>query len=141
MNIKTQISIYRKTFTYLGSTLVEDGKRDAEVTHRDQSGWKNWKRVSGVLCDRRMNVKTKGKVYRTVVRLALMCMAETWALKKAQGNKLEVAEMRMLRWMFRVTKLDKIRNRRIRWTTKVGENAKEVQERRLKWYGQVMRRE
>ena len=44
-----------KTFTYLGSTLAEDGELDAEVTHRVQSGWKNWKRVSGVLCDRRMN--------------------------------------------------------------------------------------
>ena len=51
------------TFTYLGSTLAEDGELDAEVTHRVQSGWKNWKRVSGVLCDRRMNVKSKGKVY------------------------------------------------------------------------------
>ena len=61
-----------------------------------QSGWKNWKRVSGVLCDRRMNVNTKGKVYRTVVNLALVCVAETWALKKAQENKLEGAEMRML---------------------------------------------
>ena len=55
-----------KTFTYLGSTLVEDGELDAEVTHRVQSRWKNWKRVFGVLCDRRM---IKGKVYRTVVIL------------------------------------------------------------------------
>ncbi len=54
---------------------------------------------------------------------------------------LEVAEMRMLRWMCRVTKLDMIRNERIRGTTKVGEIAKKVQERRLKWYGHVMRRE
>ena len=60
-----------KTFTYLGSTLAEDGELDAEVTHRVQSGWKNWKSVSGVLCDRKMNEKIKGKVYRTVVRPAL----------------------------------------------------------------------
>ena len=130
-----------KTFTYLGSTLAEDGELDAEVTHRVQSGWKNWKRVSGVLCDRRMIMKIKGKVYRTVVRPALMYGAETWALKKAQEKKLEVAEMRMLRWMCGVTKLDKIRNERIRGTTKVGEITKKVQERRLKWYGHVMRRE
>ena len=39
--------------------------------------------------------------------------------------------MRMLRWMCGVTKLDKIRNERIRGTTKMGE--KKVQERRLKW--------
>ena len=35
-----------KTFTYLGSTLVKDRSLDAEVTHRVQSGWKDWKRVS-----------------------------------------------------------------------------------------------
>ena len=127
------------TLTYLGSTLAEDGELDAEVTHRVQSGWTNWKRVSGVLCDRRMNIKIKGKVYRSVVR-PLMYGAETWDLKKAQENKLEVAEMRMLRWMCGVPKLDKIRNERIRWTTKVGEITKKVQERRLKWYWHVIRR-
>ena len=42
-------------------TLAEDGELDAEVTQREQSGWKNWKRVSAVLCDRRMNVKIKGE--------------------------------------------------------------------------------
>ena len=41
--------------------------------------------------------KDQGKVYRTVVRPALEYGAETWALKKAQEKKLEVAEMRMLR--------------------------------------------
>ena len=86
-------------------------------------------------------MKINGKVYRIVVRSALMYGAETWALKKAQENKLEVAEMRMLRWMCGVTKLDKIRNERIRGTTKVGEITKKVQERRLKWHGHVMRRE
>ena len=49
-----------KTFTYLGSTLAEDAELNAEVTHRVQSGWNNWKRVSGVLCNRGMNVKIKG---------------------------------------------------------------------------------
>ena len=67
--------------------------------------------------------------------------AETWAVKKAQKNKLDVAEMRMLRWMSGVTKLDRIRNERIRGTTKVGEISKKVQESRLKWYGHVLRRE
>ena len=117
--------------------MAEDGELDLEVTHRVQSVWKNWKRVSGVLCDRRMNVKIKGKVYRKVVRPALLYGAETWLLKKES----EVAEMRMLRWMCGVTQLDKIRNERIRGTTKVGEITNKVHERRLKWYGHVMQRE
>ena len=47
----------------------------------------------------------------------------------------------MLRWISGVTKLDRIRNERIRGTTKVGEISKKVQESRLKWYGHVLRRE
>ena len=39
-------------------------------------------------------------------------------MKKAQGKKLDVVEMRMLRYMCGVTKLDEIRNKRIRRTTK-----------------------
>ena len=55
-------------------------------------------------------MKINGKVHRTVVRPTLIYGAETLALKKVQENKLEVAEMRMQRWMCGVTKLDKIRN-------------------------------
>ena len=82
------------TFTYLGSTLAEDGELDAKVTHIVQSGWrKNWKRVSGVLCDSKTNVKTNEQVYMTVERPALIYGAATCVLKKAHDNKLEVAEM------------------------------------------------
>ena len=120
------------TFKYLGATLAENGDLDAEMAHRIQSGWKNWKRVSGILCDRRISLKVKGKVYKTVVRPAMLYGAETWSVKKAQEKKLDVAEMRMLRWMSGVTKLDRIRNERIRGTTKVVEISKKVQEGRLK---------
>ena len=42
------------------------------MTHRIQSGWKSWKRVSGILCDRRISLRIKGRVYKTVVRPAMM---------------------------------------------------------------------
>ena len=71
-----------------------------------------WKRVSGVLCDRRINVNVKGKVYRILVRPALVYGAETRALKKAQENKLEDAEMRMLRWMCGVTMAGRVTGQR-----------------------------
>ena len=47
----------------------------------------------------------------------------------------------MIRWMSVVTKVDRIRNDRIRGTTKVGEISKKEQDSRLKWYGHVLRRE
>ena len=52
------------TFKYLGATLAENGDLDAEMTHRIQSGWKNWKRISGILCDRRISLRVKGKYTR-----------------------------------------------------------------------------
>ena len=91
------------------------------------------------MCDRIISLRVKRKVYKTVVRPAMMYGAETWAVKKEK--KLDVAEMRMLRWMSGVTKLDRIRNEIIRGTTKVGEISKKVQESRWKWYGHILRRE
>ena len=91
-------------FKYLGATLADNGDLDVEMTHRIQSGWKNWKRVSGILCDRRIGLSVKGKLYKTVVRPVIIYGAETLAVEKAQ----EKAEMTILRWMSRVSKLDSI---------------------------------
>ena len=55
--------------------------------------------------------------------------------------KVNVAEMRMLRWMSGVTLKDKIRNEYIRGTLKVGELSAKMQERRLNWFGHIPRKE
>ena len=62
------------------------------MTHIIQSGWKKWKMVSVIRCDRRISLRVKGKVYKTVVRPATMYGAETWAVKKAQEKTLDVAK-------------------------------------------------
>ena len=77
---------------------------ETEIAKRVGAGWMNWKKCSGVLCDKRMPVKLKGKVYRTVVRPAMLYGAETWATTKRQESRFEVNEMRMLRWMCGVTR-------------------------------------
>ena len=71
---------------------------------------------SGVLCDRRMSLMVNGKVYKAIVKPAKMYASETWAVKKSQY----VAEMRVLRLMSGVTKVDRISNESIRVITKVG---------------------
>jgi len=63
-------------FKYLGSHLTSDGNLDPEINHRIQAGWYNWKKVSGVLCDRKISARVKGKVYKTAVRPALIYGAE-----------------------------------------------------------------
>ncbi|KAK3523360.1 hypothetical protein QTP86_029867 [Hemibagrus guttatus] len=57
-------------FKYLGSTVQNNGECGKEVKKRVQAGWNGWRKVSGVLCERKISARIKWKVYRTVVRLA-----------------------------------------------------------------------
>ena len=45
-----------KNFKYLGSTLSSD-ERCEEVRRRIQAGWMSWKKVSGVLCNRKLSAR------------------------------------------------------------------------------------
>ena len=101
--------------------MEEEGGMESEITKRMGVGWKNWKKCSG----------------------GQQCYngEETWATMKRQEKRIEVTEMRMLRWMCGVTRKDKIRNEHIRGTTRVAQASKKITERRLNWYGHVMRRD
>ncbi|KAK3572535.1 hypothetical protein QTP86_034562 [Hemibagrus guttatus] len=76
-------------FKYLGSTVQSNGECGKEVKKRVQAGWNGWRKVSGVLCDRKISVRIKGKVYRTVVRPAMLYGLETVSLRKRQVAELE----------------------------------------------------
>ncbi|KAK3551037.1 hypothetical protein QTP70_011510 [Hemibagrus guttatus] len=126
---------------YLGSTVQSNGECGKEVKKRVQAGWNGWRKVSGVLCDRKISARIKGKVYRTVVRPAMLYDLETLSLRKRQESELEVAELKMLRFSLGVTRLDRIRNEYIRGTAHVGRLGDKVRQARLRWFGHVQRRE
>ncbi|KAK3560030.1 hypothetical protein QTP86_033826, partial [Hemibagrus guttatus] len=128
-------------FKYLGSTVQSNGECGKEVKERVQAGWNGWRKVSGVLCDQKISARIKGKVYRTVVRPAMLYGLETVSLRKRQESELEVAELKMLRFSLGVTRLDRIRNEYIRGTAHVGRLGDKVREARLRWFGHVQRRE
>ena len=130
-----------KKFKYLGSTVQESGGCEREVKKRVQAGWNGWRRVSGVICDRRLPARVKGKVYSSMVRPAMVYGLETVAVTKKQVEEMEVAEMKMLRFAMGVTRKDKIRNEHIRNTIKVEQLGMKMREGRLRWYGHVMRRD
>ena len=130
-----------KEFKYLGSTVQESGSCEREVRKRIQAGWNGWRRVSGVICDKRLPARVKGKVYNSVVRPAMVYGLETVAVTKKQVEEMEVAEMKMLRFTMGVTRKDKIRNEHIRSTVKVERLGMKMREGRLRWYGHVMRRD
>ena len=128
-------------FKYLGSTVQSNGECGREVKKRVQAGWNGWRRMSGVICDRRVSARVKGKVYRVAVRPAMLYGLETVALTKRQEAEMEVAELKMLRFSLGVTRMDKIRNEYIRGTAQVGRFGEKTREARLRWYGHVLRKD
>ncbi len=87
---------------------------------RVQAGWNGWRRMSGVICDRRVSARVKGKVYRVAVRPAMVYGLETVVLTKRQVTEMEGAELKMLLFSLGVTRMDHIRNEYIRGTAQVG---------------------
>ena len=67
----------------------------------------------------RLPARVKGKVYSSVVRPAMVYGLETVVVTKKQVEKMEVAEMKMLRFAMGVMRKDKIRNEYIKGTVKV----------------------
>ena len=66
---------------------------------------------------------------------------EMVAVTKKQVEEIEVAEMKKLRFAMKVTRKDKIRNEYIRDTVKIERLGMKMREGRLRWYGDVMRRD
>ena len=128
-------------FKYLGSTVQSNGECGREVKKRVQAGWNGWRRMPGVICDRRVPARVKEKVYKAAVRPAMLYGLETVALTKRQEAEMEVAELKMLRFALGVTRMDDIRNENIRGTAQVGKYEEKTREARLRWYGHLRRKD
>ncbi|KAF3675032.1 putative pre-mRNA-processing factor 6-like [Capsicum annuum] len=114
VKLKSQVVCKRDSFKYLRSVIQGNGEIDEDVSHRIGARWMKWKLASGVLCDKKVSPKLKGKFYRVAIRPAILYGAECWPVKNSHIQKMKVAEMRMLRWICGLTKGDRVRNETIR---------------------------
>ena len=69
-----------KEFKYLGSTVQESGSCEREIKKRVQAEWNGWRRVSGVICDRRLPARVKGKLYSLVDMRWWQSQRKCWGL-------------------------------------------------------------
>lgn len=65
---------------------------DKEIQARLQNTGKTWGNVIAIIYDKRIPIRLKMQVYKTMVRPVLLHGAEALAIKKEHGKKLEVAE-------------------------------------------------
>ena len=96
--------------------------------------------MCGVLCDRKLSAKVKGKMYNSVVRPTMLYGMEAVTVTERQVGKMEIAELKMVRWALGVTRKDKIRNEYVRGTSKIAKLGEKLQNARLRYYGHIKRR-
>ena len=76
--------------------------------------------MSGVICDKRIGAKMKGKVYKRVVSPAILFGFETVALPDKTRSRAGGGRVKMLRFSMEVTWMDRNRNVHIKETAQVG---------------------
>ncbi|XP_057540068.1 uncharacterized protein LOC130818029 [Amaranthus tricolor] len=113
---------------------------DGDVNHCIQASWIKWRAATAVLCERKFPSRLKGKFYWAAIRPALLYGNECWPVKKSFEYKMEVKEMRMLRWMCGHILMDRIRNQEFRDKLGVAPISGKMRENRLRWFGHVQRK-
>lgn len=75
-----------------------------------------------------------------VVRSTILYRAEYWPIKNSYIEKIKTVKIKMLRWIYGHTMLDKIRNKDILLKVGVAPVEKKIRETIMRWFGHVQGR-
>ena len=87
---------------------------------------------------KQMNKETKLRIHITA-KAALKFVSEAWVLKKSEEQRLETAQMKFLRHLLVITKLDKEKNQYIREKSGAQSMVKEIKQYQKKCLQHVQR--
>ena len=102
------------TFKYLGSMFDAEGGTTTDCKNRVRLAWNKWREVTGVICDKKVPVKLKHKIYKTVIGPTMTYGVECWIMKTTDEMLMNKTEMRMLRRIQGVSLREHTRNEDIR---------------------------
>ena len=85
------------------------------------------------------NKETKLRIHNFTAKAALKFGSEAWVLKKREEERLEAAQMKFLRHLLGITKLDKEKNQCIGGKTGAEDIVKEIKQYQKKWLKHVQR--
>ena len=85
------------SFCYLGDMLSAAGGCELSTITRVKTAWKKFKDLLPVLSSRYLSFKTRGHVYSSCVRSAMLHASETWPLTKPNLQRLQRNDRAMIR--------------------------------------------
>jgi len=93
------------------------GYRTAEYKSDLEDKLQTYNKINGAIrrhFGKQMNKETKLRIHNITAKAALKFGSEAWVLKKREEQRLEEAQMKFLRHLLGITKLDKEKNQCIR---------------------------
>ena len=112
---------------------------DVVVRRRIHTGANAWRNVEGVMVDRKISRKLKGKVLDSCVMPASTYGLDTLALSELHQQKLHVCENN---WIMKITGVRRVERRRMKDMREVGTKAcivGKIAKSRMKWAGHMVR--
>ena len=106
-------------FKCLGSVIAINGGVETDVCHRVNGGCTALGALKLVMKNRGLGMNVKKVLYEKVVVPTVMYGSESWGMKVTERQKLNVFEMKCLRSMTGVSRLDRVRNEVVRSRTGV----------------------
>ena len=92
-----------------------------------------------LLRDKNIPRKVKIHIFNAILKPILLYGCETWVLTEKLKSKIQAAEMRVLRLIYGVTKMDKVRNITIREALGVEPIILQIERSQLRWFGHISR--
>ena len=94
------------SFCYLGDKLSAAGGCELSTTTRVKTAWKKFKELIPVFSSRYLSFKTRGRVYSSCVRSAMLHASETWPLTMTSLQRLQRNDRAMIRQICNVKPQD-----------------------------------
>ena len=121
--------------------LSAAGGCELSTPTRVKTTWKKFKDLLPVLSSRHLSFKTRGYVYSSCVRSAMLHASETWPLTKPNLQHLQRNDRAIIRQICNVRPQDTVTTRTKELLVQLGIEDLDLilKERRLPWYGHVER--
>jgi hypothetical protein len=128
-----------QSFKYLGSTITENGRCEAEIKIRIALAKEAFSKIKELLT-KRFKMTIKKKIVKTLIWTTLLYGCETWTLLKEDFRRLDAIEMWLWRRMEKISYIDKITNEDVlRRVGEVRQLGSFIRSRKRNWIGHVLR--
>ena len=89
-------------FIFLGSKITADGDCSHEIKRHLLLGKKVMTNLDSILKNRVIALPTKVHLFKAIIFPVVMCVRESWPLKKAEHQRIDAFELRCWRRLLRV---------------------------------------